>query len=164
MAGRNDARLWQESRGGRRAELAEVRVDVAVAAMVEVESLEDGANTRERAVAALAVDRRVSSAERVTGLLMEGALAGDALHFLPIVHGMAGGAVRAEAAFVRVLVAVRAGGVRDRRHAHERLGVGRHRRVGMRLPVRHARMALRALHAGGLAEQRKIRLCLAEAR
>ena len=95
---------------------------------------------------------------------MEGALAGNALHFLPIVHGMAGGAVRAEAAFVRVLVAVRAGGVRDRRHAHERLGVGRHRRVGVRLPVRHARMALRALHAGVLAEQRKIRLRMAEAR
>ena len=132
--------------------------------MLELQALEDGAHTRERAVAALAVDDRVSSAERVTGLLVEGALAGDALDFLPVVLGVAGGAFRAQAAFMRILVAVGAGGMRQGRHAHERFGVGPHRRVGMRLLVLHVRMALFALHVGMLAQQREIRLRMAEAR
>src|SRR5216684_5561448 len=68
------------ARARRRAELAEVGVDVAVAAAGELESFEHRWHAAEGAMTALARDGRVRSTERVARLLVERALACHALH------------------------------------------------------------------------------------
>src|SRR5436190_693642 len=81
-------------------------IDVAVGAAAELQPLERRGDAAEGSVAALALDGRVRASERIPGFLVERALARHAAHFLPIVVGVAAGAVRAQPSLVRVLVAV----------------------------------------------------------
>ena len=102
--------------GRRRGEgdLAEVGIEVAVDAAVELEPAEDRLALAPWPVAGVAPDQQVGAAQGVAGLLVEELLLADAVHLLPVVGGVAGAAVEAEAALVRVLVAVGADLERDR--------------------------------------------------
>src|ERR1700738_1146315 len=156
-------RVARVTPGGRRSQLAPVRIHVAVAAPLESEPLELGRDAVERTVAAPAGHLHVSAAERIAGPLVEAALERACSHLRPSVRGVAAHAIVAQSAGVRILVAVEAGRMRHRPEAREGLGPRRRRRLLVRIRVDHLHMALEALDADVLPLQREIGPCMAEA-